>query len=122
VYAVRGNVDTKPPLIELPEKLVVSINGAEVLLLHRLKDATPSDSTRIVVAGHSHRPVIEETERILYLNPGAAGKQGFHRERTAMLLNLDDSPLATLIRLGPRSDGRFALNRHRPNVAGRRIA
>jgi putative phosphoesterase len=103
VHAVRGNVDHDPKLLILPEQLQLNLDGLRLLVVHRLQDAHPEPDTQVVVSGHSHRAVVEERDRILYLNPGAAGRQGFHRERTAALLIAEDPPVARLLSLGPKS-------------------
>jgi uncharacterized protein len=122
VLAVRGNVDVEFPLTQLPAQLLVAIAGVEVMVVHRLQDAVPHDTTRVVIAGHSHQSLIQETDRILILNPGAAGRQGFHRERTAMLLKLGDRFDAELVRLGPRSAAAASSCRDTTTADGRRTA
>ena len=32
---------------------------------------------RVVVSGHSHRPLVEERDGVLYVNPGSAGPRRF---------------------------------------------
>jgi predicted phosphodiesterase len=96
-------VDRDPRLLKLPEHLNLLLAGVTVHLVHRLDDACPKPETRILIHGHSHRPIVEWRQNILYLNPGAAGRQGFHTERTAALLDLEGSPTGTLIRLGPKA-------------------
>jgi predicted phosphodiesterase len=32
---------------------------------------------RVVVSGHSHKPLIEEREGVLFINPGSAGRRRF---------------------------------------------
>ncbi|HTE83460.1 MAG TPA: metallophosphoesterase family protein [Dehalococcoidia bacterium] len=103
VMAVRGNVDRDARLLCIPERLELSLVGLEVVVVHRVQNAIAGESTSVVVSGHSHRPVVEWRDRILYLNPGAAGRQGFHRDRTVALLRLGNTPTANLLALGPRS-------------------
>jgi uncharacterized protein len=122
VHAVRGNVDIEPSLACLPAQISMVLGGVEVVVVHRLQDATQGEAARILIAGHSHQPLIQEADRILILNPGAAGRQGFHRERTAMLLRLGDRLDATLVRLGPRSETAPKSDRDKPAADGRRSA
>ena len=105
VLAVRGNVDRDPGLLKLPEQLNLLMAGVTIQVVHRLDDACPGPETRVLIHGHSHRPIVEWRQNILYLNPGAAGRQGFHTERTAALLDLAGSPTGALIRLGPKALG-----------------
>jgi predicted phosphodiesterase len=88
----------------------------------RLQDARLQNTTQVVITGHSHKPVIQNVDRILYLNPGAAGRQGFHLERTAMLIRLGVSIDTTLIRLGPRSEGAARRNTGNATAGERRTA
>jgi uncharacterized protein len=111
VTAVRGNNDAKPRLQELPERRDFLLNGVWVHLVHRPQDALPRPNTRIVVFGHTHRPLSESRGNILFLNPGAAGRQGFQRERTAAILEIDQELSARSILLGPRSERLLAPKR-----------
>ena len=51
-----------------------------ILLLHDLAqfrlDAAPMD-LRVVVSGHSHRPLVEQRGDVLHVNPGSAGPRRF---------------------------------------------
>jgi putative phosphoesterase len=80
VTAVRGNVDTGPWARRLPEVEVVEAGGASIYMLHDLNrlDLKPEAAGfRVVIYGHSHKPKIEERNRVLYFNPGSAGPQRF---------------------------------------------
>jgi putative phosphoesterase len=106
VFAVRGNVDRDAGLCDLPERLDLALAGISIHIAHRLEDARPSPKTRVLIHGHSHRPVQEWRGNILYVNPGAAGRQGFHVERTAAVLDLTGTPTCVLVDLGPKAAGR----------------
>ncbi|HJQ33013.1 MAG TPA: metallophosphoesterase family protein [Pyrinomonadaceae bacterium] len=76
VIAVRGNNDRGDWAEALPDYEAVEINGAFVYVLHDLKEldiAPAAAGFRVVVSGHSHKPLIEEQRGVLYLNPGSAG-------------------------------------------------
>jgi putative phosphoesterase len=104
VLAVRGNVDVGVPELQaLPERLDAELDGVWIEVVHRLQDAAPLAATRVLICGHSHRPMSEWRDHILYVNPGAAGRQGFHRDRTACLLDLGPAPASRLLYLGPKS-------------------
>lgn len=106
VYAVRGNVDRDPALLALPEHLSLVLNGVHLHLVHQLPRAAAPPETNVLVFGHSHRALDEWRGNILYLNPGAAGRQGFHTIRTAALLRLGSQPESELIVLGPKAKGK----------------
>jgi uncharacterized protein len=103
VVAVRGNVDRAPALLQLPERIDVELGGISVQLVHQIAEARPQQSTRAIVFGHSHRADCRWQENILYLNPGAAGRQGFHVQRTVALLTIGSSLECRMISLGPKS-------------------
>jgi putative phosphoesterase len=103
VTAVAGNNDTHLAHLALPELAHISVENARIHVVHRLIDASPADDTNVVVYGHSHKPVIAERDARLYINPGAAGRVGFHREITIALLRVDGVSLAAeIMLLGPR--------------------
>ena len=78
--AVRGNNDHGPWAAAVPETALVRFDGVAVYVLHDRAELrrTPAPSgTRVVVAGHSHQPLVEERDGVLHLNPGSAGPRRF---------------------------------------------
>ncbi|TES94207.1 MAG: metallophosphoesterase [Promethearchaeota archaeon] len=83
VVAVRGNMDSDSNLKQtLPEKLEFNIYNFKILMLHGMGgpniiikrlikklDLRNSDYD-IVIFGHTHRPVNEKSNGILFFNPG----------------------------------------------------
>jgi predicted phosphodiesterase len=68
-----------------------------------LKNNTPD----IFVCGHSHILRVmrdPKMNNMLYLNPGAAGHEGFHKVRTLLRFTLDNRKISDLevIELGKR--------------------
>ena len=103
VYAVCGNNDEPFGCLGLPHTLDVSFEGVAVRIVHQLPHAGDLSGVRVLVYGHSHRQVNEERDGVLHLNPGAAGRTGFHAMQTAALLILSDGLVqATPVVLGPR--------------------
>lgn len=101
--AVWGNVDGWDVRDRLPEHQRFELAGLNVWMTHiagrpgrwqmsmgrRLADDTPD----LFVCGHSHILQIERVEDLggmLFINPGAAGKQGTHQKKTCVVLTLDD--------------------------------
>lgn len=80
VTAVRGNVDTGTWAADFPEQARVTLGGRKFLILHDRKaldiDAVAA-GVDVVVSGHSHRPLIETVDGVLYINPGSAGPRRF---------------------------------------------
>ncbi len=96
VIAVRGNVDTEPWALALPETAVVEAGAATIYVLHDVNalDLNPAASGfRIVVSGHSHKPGKTERDGVLYVNPGSAGPRRFQLPVTVARLNLEEKPL-----------------------------
>jgi hypothetical protein len=103
LHAVCGNNDERLGCLGLPFRVDLELGGVRIHLVHRLIDATPPAETEVVVFGHSHQQLAEERQGRLYLNPGAAGRQGFHRLQTAALLRIEGGrATAELVALGPR--------------------
>ena len=103
VHAVYGNNDLPLGNLGLPEHVDVSYGGVRLHVVHEVARARPSAHTRVVVFGHSHRQLSEWRDGVLFVNPGAAGRRGFHRIQTAALLHVEDGQAeAELLVLGPR--------------------
>lgn len=103
VHVVRGNNDTTSDLLALPAHVDLELAGLRVHLVHRPQDARPG-AAAIVVCGHTHRARVEQRNGVLWVNPGAAGRLGFHTERTLALMELGEAaPRVTVCSLGPRS-------------------
>ena len=81
VFAVRGNVDTGPWALQLPDTEVVQVEDHLLYVLHDVNalDLDPHTAGfRAVIAGHSHQPKIEAKNGVLYFNPGSAGPRRFN--------------------------------------------
>ena len=80
VTAVRGNNDRFPEASVIPETAAVEIGGQWLYILHDLHDLDLDPRAAgfaAVIAGHSHRPSIEEKHGVLFVNPGSAGPRRF---------------------------------------------
>jgi putative phosphoesterase len=81
VRAVRGNMDHPEAKDALPEKLVMEIEkhrvglahgyGAPPKLIELVTKIFEKDKVDIIVFGHSHYPINEVRNGILYFNPGS---------------------------------------------------
>jgi putative phosphoesterase len=95
VIAVRGNVDTAAWANALPETVVVEESSVSIYMLHNLRqlDLKPAAAGfRIVISGHTHKPLHEERDGVLYINPGSAGPRRFDLPVTVARLNLAATP------------------------------
>ncbi len=78
--AVRGNNDTGAWARRLNEVEQVRLGGILVHLLHdrgELAIDPQAKGVRVVVAGHSHKPSVQEEGGVLFVNPGSAGRRRF---------------------------------------------
>lgn len=76
VVAVRGNTDMSPWSRHISHSELVEFQGFSFYLLHDLMDLDlDPQAARLnaVISGHTHRPLIEDRQGILFLNPGSAG-------------------------------------------------
>jgi putative phosphoesterase len=94
VTVVRGNVDLGPWASDLPTTAALTIEQVSVYVLHSLSDldlVPEAMGFRVVVSGHSHRPVIRERNGVLYVNPGSAGPRRFRAPVSVALLEVQDA-------------------------------
>ena len=100
VLAVRGNVDGGWARL-LPERRLLALGGASVLLLHdrALAGRDPFEAEgrrraakgdRVIVFGHSHQPLAETRDGILWFNPGSCGPRRFGLPVSIGRLTIDD--------------------------------
>jgi len=91
LHAVRGNNDLKSPWAEnLPDLLTFTLNGWPTLLVHDIADV-PVDldsGIKLIITGHSHKPLIEWRGERLYVNPGSAGPRRFKLPVTLAILEI----------------------------------
>ncbi len=87
VAAVKGNIDGGD-LRFLPLELVEHVGGVSIAALHIAgSPRSPRPAARnliarerpdVIVVGHSHVPVVGRVNGALWINPGAAGRDGHH--------------------------------------------
>jgi hypothetical protein len=103
VTAVRGNNDHGPWAARLPETARVAVGGRRVLVVHEKMHAAarpPAAGIDVVVTGHSHRPLVERRDGVLFVNPGSAGPRRFSLPVTvARLVVSDDAVEAAIVPL-----------------------
>ena len=114
---VFGNIDSHDVRIRTQENLHFEIEGFRVWITHiggappkynpqvykQLKTETPD----IFICGHSHilRVMRDPAlQNMFYMNPGACGREGFHKFRTLLRFNLHDGLISAMeaIELGRR--------------------
>ncbi len=102
VVAIKGNID-KGQMDSLPDSQTIEHGGLRIYMLHDLNELNidpVQENYNVVVSGHSHKPLITETDRVLYLNPGAAGQRRFKLPISVALLTcVNDKPSAKIVEL-----------------------
>lgn len=97
---VYGNIDGQDIRQAYPEHLRFTCEEVDVWMTHiggypgRYAPTVKADIQRnppkLFISGHSHILKVQYDPRLqlLHLNPGAAGKQGWHKVRTLMRFNI----------------------------------
>jgi uncharacterized protein len=104
-YAVAGNTDS---ILEnyIPQTICDEIGGVKFYVVHNLsaphriimsnyreiKECSPD----IVVYGHTHTPLIEEHDGVVYLNPGSLGKEGLTGYRSYAVVEIEGSRIVSM--------------------------
>jgi putative phosphoesterase len=97
---VKGNIDGGE-LRFLPEEIVFDVGPRRVAMRHiagsprrprkAARELIARETPDVFVCGHSHIPVIGRVKGALWINPGACGRVGFHDQRFAALLYVDEA-------------------------------
>ena len=114
---VYGNIDNTEIRKEFPLDNRFIVENVDVWITHiggypnrydkRIKETIKINSPRIFISGHSHilKVMNDKKLNLLHLNPGAAGKHGFHQKRTMLRFQIECSKIENLevIELGNRA-------------------
>ena len=100
IKAVFGNIDGEILRRETKEYLIFKIKNIKVLMIHiagriehynsKTRNLIIENKPDLLICGHSHiLKVSKDTKfKLLHINPGAAGKVGFHKEKTIIRFDL----------------------------------
>lgn len=92
--AVYGNIDGHDIRLIYPETNRFTVDGADVLMKHiggypgrydtSVQKILYANPPKLFISGHSHilKVKFDPKLNLLHINPGAAGKYGFHQART----------------------------------------
>jgi len=98
---VYGNIDGAEIRTEFPEQLVFMCEEVKVMMRHiggyppRYNPNTKKEllihQPQLFISGHSHilKVMFDDKLQCLHMNPGAAGKQGWHKVRTLIRFVID---------------------------------
>ncbi len=113
---VYGNIDGQAIRSEFPEMLSWSCEEIKVCMLHiggypprynpQAKKIIQEQKPQLFISGHSHilKIIYDDLHQCLHMNPGAAGKQGWHKVRTLIRFVIDGKNIRNceVIELGKR--------------------
>ena len=101
IRGVYGNIDGQDIRAVYPEKLHFTVEGINVFMQHiggypkryapGVKDEIIANRSKLFISGHSHilKIMYDEPLSCLHMNPGAAGKHGWHKLRTLIRFVID---------------------------------
>lgn len=113
---VYGNIDDKSIQLQYPENLRFKCEDVDVWITHiggypgkyspLVKPEILNNPPKLFITGHSHilKVQYDQKLKLLHINPGAAGKQGWHKVRTLMRFEINSDKIENLevIELQPR--------------------
>lgn len=105
---VYGNIDDKTIQVHCLEHLRFECEGVDVWMTHiggypgryssLVKTEITTNPPKLFICGHSHILKVQYDPKLslLHLNPGAAGRQGWHKVRTLMRFDLNEGKIENL--------------------------
>jgi hypothetical protein len=113
---VYGNIDGNDIRAVYPEQLVFMCEEVKVMMRHiggsppkynpETRKELQLHQPQLFISGHSHilKVMYDDKIKCLHMNPGAAGKQGWHKIRTIMTLAIEGKEMkdCKVIELGKR--------------------
>jgi uncharacterized protein len=113
---VYGNIDSNAVRAVYPEQLVFTCEDVKVMLRHiggsppkynpETRKQLSIHQPQLFISGHSHilKVMYDPQQECLHMNPGAAGKQGWHKVRTLIRFVIDGNNMkdCEVIELGKR--------------------
>ncbi|HNQ59995.1 MAG TPA: metallophosphoesterase family protein [Bacteroidales bacterium] len=106
--AVHGNIDSWTLRCQCPEYLSFMIEDVKVLMIHKAgspgkyspacRKLIISEKPGLLIGGHSHilKVMQDNSNNLLFLNPGAAGLEGIHKVMTLLRFSLDKGKVVNM--------------------------
>lgn len=106
--SVHGNIDDFSTRKVYPEILRFTLEGVDILMTHiggypgkydpKIRRQLYAKPPKLFVCGHSHilKVMYDKKLECLHINPGAAGKYGFHKVRTLLRFVLNNGNIRDL--------------------------
>ncbi len=96
--AVHGNNEPIALWQELPERIVLSVGSHRIGIVHGHGGATARATAKaafdepmdLVIYGHSHIPLIEEVDGVVYFNPGSPTDRRWSRHFGIGIITIDE--------------------------------
>ena len=101
--AVNGNIDCGEVKRKYPEIEIFDVDGVNVLMTHvggypgkyspGIRKILKENKINIFISGHSHilKVMFDKELKLLHINPGAAGNQGWHQKRTIVRFEINNN-------------------------------
>lgn len=116
IKGVYGNIDEQNIRSEFPEQLVFMCEEVKIMMRHiggyppkyntETKKEIILHKPQVFISGHSHilKVMYDDKLQCLHMNPGAAGKHGWHKTRTLIRFVIDGREIKNceVIELGNR--------------------
>ena len=116
IKGVFGNIDEQKIRTEFPEQLVFHCEQVKVMMRHiggspphynpETRKELALHKPQLFISGHSHilKVIYDDKIKCLHINPGAAGRQGWHKVRTIIRFAIDgpDIKNCEVIELGAK--------------------
>ncbi len=114
--AVYGNIDGQSIRRQFPLDNRFMLNGLDVWITHiggypghyekRVREVLQTNPPQLLICGHSHilKVMRDPHYGFIFMNPGAAGIQGFHTYRTLLRVTVENGQIISpeAIELGKR--------------------
>ena len=105
---VYGNIDDATARLEFPLHNRFMCEGVDVWITHiggypgkynpNIKAELEANPPKLFICGHSHilKVIFDKKHNLLHMNPGAAGKSGFHQVRTMLRFVIEGDKIKDL--------------------------
>lgn len=105
---VHGNIDNATIRLMAPAELEWELEGKRFYMTHiggapgkyakGIKSVLMEKKPDVFICGHSHilRVIFDKQLNLLYLNPGACGKEGFHKVRTMLKFSVTANKISDM--------------------------
>lgn len=109
LLAVYGNIDDHEIRKEFPLNQRFLCEGVDVWITHiggypgryspAIREEIQENPPKLFICGHSHilKVMPDKKLDLLHMNPGAAGKYGFHKKRTMLRFTIEGENIKDLV-------------------------